>query len=86
MFDPNCYTINLTKVNIDGEILFKATVNELPDVEEYAETSDSVYQLAIDAIETLYSMAEKMGHSFPDRKSTRLNSSHTDISRMPSSA
>ena len=24
--------------------------------------------------------------SLPDRKSTRLNSSHTDISRMPSSA
>ena len=26
------------------------------------------------------------GSTFPDRKSTRLNSSHTDISRMPSSA
>ena len=25
-------------------------------------------------------------HATPDRKSTRLNSSHTDISRMPSSA
>ena len=25
-------------------------------------------------------------HQDPDRKSTRLNSSHTDISRMPSSA
>ena len=25
-------------------------------------------------------------HSYQDRKSTRLNSSHTDISRMPSSA
>ena len=25
-------------------------------------------------------------HGVPDRKSTRLNSSHTDISRMPSSA
>ena len=25
-------------------------------------------------------------HAFSDRKSTRLNSSHTDISRMPSSA
>src|ERR1044072_5748023 len=25
-------------------------------------------------------------NTFPDRKSTRLNSSHTDISRMPSSA
>ena len=26
------------------------------------------------------------GNTYPDRKSTRLNSSHTDISRMPSSA
>ena len=25
-------------------------------------------------------------YEYPDRKSTRLNSSHTDISRMPSSA
>ena len=30
---------------------------------------------------------EDTGHEHPlDRKSTRLNSSHTDISRMPSSA
>ena len=28
----------------------------------------------------------KIEYSQPDRKSTRLNSSHTDISRMPSSA
>ena len=27
-----------------------------------------------------------MAQDLPDRKSTRLNSSHTDISRMPSSA
>ena len=27
-----------------------------------------------------------LGHENADRKSTRLNSSHTDISRMPSSA
>ena len=31
-------------------------------------------------------LAKKGGHSPLDRKSTRLNSSHTDISRMPSSA
>ena len=36
-------------------------------------------------------MAEVLGHAsgdepVEDRKSTRLNSSHTDISRMPSSA
>ena len=29
---------------------------------------------------------EVIANSSPDRKSTRLNSSHTDISRMPSSA
>ena len=30
-------------------------------------------------------LIEKLGYK-PDRKSTRLNSSHTDISRMPASA
>ena len=32
------------------------------------------------------SLLEQPSSSAPDRKSTRLNSSHTDISRMPSSA
>ena len=31
-------------------------------------------------------LKENMGDITGDRKSTRLNSSHTDISRMPSSA
>ena len=31
-------------------------------------------------------LMEVGGHRGEDRKSTRLNSSHTDISRMPSSA
>ena len=35
---------------------------------------------------TIGSPAEHGGQGLPDRKSTRLNSSHTDISRMPSSA
>ena len=36
-----------------------------------------------------FNFKERLEHDpieFPDRKSTRLNSSHTDISRMPSSA
>ena len=33
-----------------------------------------------------HSFANKVFDSDSDRKSTRLNSSHTDISRMPSSA
>ena len=44
-----------------------------------------------DGIETKVSPKGKLGFSagggrYRDRKSTRLNSSHTDISRMPSSA
>ena len=33
-----------------------------------------------------YVVEEIINADIPDRKSTRLNSSHTDISRMPSSA
>src|ERR1044072_9842876 len=33
----------------------------------------------------IYGMGEINGDLYIDRKSTRLNSSHTDISRMPSS-
>ena len=36
----------------------------------------------VDAIED----GDELEHEALDRKSTRLNSSHTDISRMPSSA
>ena len=32
------------------------------------------------------SITTRIAGRLPDRKSTRLNSSHTDISRMPSSA
>ena len=37
-------------------------------------------------VETVEPEAEPALNPPPDRKSTRLNSSHTDISRMPSSA
>ena len=42
-------------------------------------------------MQIVYSFIENIEHDIlhripPDRKSTRLNSSHTDISRMPSSA
>ena len=39
-----------------------------------------------ESVERAMAMREGRGHGTPDRKSTRLNSSHTDISRMPSSA
>ena len=37
-------------------------------------------------IEDLYNVEVLSVNTMKDRKSTRLNSSHTDISRMPSSA
>ena len=36
--------------------------------------------------DALDSVAEQEGHEIRDRKSTRLNSSHSSVSRMPSSA
>ena len=37
-------------------------------------------------VETSSGIVARQKCQIPDRKSTRLNSSHTDISRMPSSA
>ena len=42
--------------------------------------------IKIDETEDKIFGLERVNYSKPDRKSTRLNSSHTDISRMPSSA
>ena len=52
--------------------------------------ADFIKYVSIGKIESvrteLYRAKEDMGSIGTDRKSTRLNSSHTDISRMPSSA
>ena len=53
---------------------------------EYPELSASSYEEAIWMIENGYPPASVLKELESDRKSTRLNSSHTDISRMPSSA
>ena len=53
--------------------------NELPE-------ADAV--LGFDSYQDIAARLQRIlqGEKLPDRKSTRLNSSHTDISRMPSSA
>ena len=48
---------------------------------------DGASSAAIDGLPPSFAGQWATNHAlFPDRKSTRLNSSHTDISRMPSSA
>ena len=54
--------------------------NRFPDTFPYEDIHKAILNL-----EVMPSMRALMTAG-PDRKSTRLNSSHTDISRMPSSA
>ena len=65
MFDPHEYTITIKKVFVDGEHLFKATIQELPDVVEYGQTYDEAYQLAIDTITTAAAMCAESHTPFP---------------------
>ena len=65
-------------------------VRTLRDVSKSAtdlskEATDSLKNFATQAT-AAFNLANAAAKIKPDRKSTRLNSSHTDISRMPSSA
>jgi predicted HicB family RNase H-like nuclease len=65
MFDPHAYTITVKKVRVDDEEQFRATVAEFPDVEEYADSYQEAYELAVDAIETLRSAYTEEARQFP---------------------
>ena len=49
-----------------------------------AESANKAFKVAVD--DAFYEYGHQGYTGTIDRKSTRLNSSHTDISRMPSSA
>ena len=49
---PFGYTISIRRSLIDGRPGFEAKIAELPDVVEYSDTRQEVYDLAIDTIET----------------------------------
>ena len=66
------------KQNNFGEIIFNE--DDVCDLLMQGRSVDSLKHMKVDASVNLEKAA------LLDRKSTRLNSSHTDISRMPSSA
>jgi predicted HicB family RNase H-like nuclease len=66
MTDADRYAITLRKVRVDDEDLWRATVRELPDLAEFAQTREEAFDLAVDAIENLKVAAEEAGRSFPE--------------------
>lgn len=64
-YDFGKYAISVKIENIDGEKLYVARVDELPDVEEYADTHDMAHTLALDTIRTTQKFFNEKGMSFP---------------------
>ena len=67
-----------------NECMFEEYKTE--DAEFIITAFGTVARIAKSAVDELREQGIKVGLFRPDRKSTRLNSSHTDSSRMPSSA
>lgn len=65
MFDPAEYTITIKKTDLDGDVVFKYNVQELPDVEGYEDTNTAAYDAAIEIIQSLYDLSKEMGKDFP---------------------
>lgn len=66
MRDAERYAITLRHVEVEGESLWRATVRELPDVAEFAETRERAYELALETIDGLKQGAAAQGRHFPD--------------------
>lgn len=65
VFDPEKYTISVKKIIEDGEVIFVASIAELPDIREYADTAEFARELAIDSIATAYEVFAEQGMIFP---------------------
>ena len=65
MFDAENYEISISKVTVDGDVLYRATVKELLHVDCYEETWMEAYGSAVDVIAGLYEAACETGKSFP---------------------
>ncbi|HDU8612179.1 TPA: toxin-antitoxin system HicB family antitoxin [Morganella morganii] len=68
-FDPENYTISVKKVTEDGDTFYMATVLEIPDLREYADTSDFARDLMLDSITTAFEMCMENGTKFPEPSS-----------------
>lgn len=65
-FDPENYTISVKKVTEDDDTFYVATVLEIPDLREYADTSDFARSLMLDSLTTAFEMCQENGTKFPE--------------------
>ncbi|MGE6120032.1 toxin-antitoxin system HicB family antitoxin [Aeromonas caviae] len=71
MINPEEYTVSVRMESVDGEKLYVARIQELPDVEEYADTAEFARELALDTIATMYEICQEKGISFPSPNVTQ---------------
>lgn len=65
MIEASRYSIQVRKVDIEGESYYHAKVKEFPYLNEYAESFSEAYDLIIDAIETSFSVLKMEGKDIP---------------------
>ncbi|MCX2442342.1 toxin-antitoxin system HicB family antitoxin [Citrobacter freundii] len=59
------YTVSVRLETIEGEKYFVGRVAELPDVEEYADTAQQAFDLALDTVRTTQKVFAEEGREFP---------------------
>lgn len=79
------YNITVRGLEIDGQNVFEARVKEFPDLEEYADTPQEAYELAIDAIETVLERVAEKGSPAPVPISVSAEYSGRVTLRLPRS-
>lgn len=68
MRDAEEYTVSVRREIFEDELLYVARIEELPDVEEYADTFEIAYNLALDTIRTTQKVFFEKGMPFPSPK------------------
>ena len=82
--DAHRYNISVRKTEVDGDLMFEATVRELPDVATYGESFGEAYEAAIGVIEDLAAEAAQAHKTFPEPSSRESASGRVTL-RLPKS-
>lgn len=64
-FDAHAYAIQTRRIIEDGELIFKATVVELPHLATYESSAQEAYDVLIEDIEALHESALELVRPFP---------------------